>query len=325
MKTINMKQFFNSVLMVCMTAFLSAQNGYHHSYGNHTGSPLVFLHGGPGISAIDFEILIAEELAAHGFFIVVYDRMGEGRSENDAAPFTFESAFQELNAILDHYGLEKAALLGHSFGGIIGSKFAERFPHRVSHLVLMGAPLSLQSTFRTILARVWNGSENKGDSSLMELVEQTSSLDTASISYSSSCFMMAMQQGLYYASNQMEEAKLQLDRMTKSKRLMEYGDFLLKTNYKTMMQPVNGFWANEAYTTLDIFASLISLKEEGVHLAALYGVEDGLFDEAHFMRIRELIEEESLVAVLDQCGHFPYLDRPTAFIELLNKWLIHGL
>jgi len=320
-----MKQLLKTALMVCLSSLLWAQQGYYQSYGNPKGQPLVFLHGGPGISAIDFEILMAEELAAKGFFVIIYDRNGEGRSENDEAPFTFEGAYNELNGLLDHYNLEKVALLGHSFGGILGSKYTEQFPERVSHLVLMGAPLSLQATFRTILDRVGTQAKENEDTSLKEQIDRTLSLDTASLFYSSSCFMMAMQQGMYNTTDQLEEGKLQLQRMTNSEPLKAYGDFLAKTNYKTMMQPVNGFWMNEAYTTLDITALLETLRRKGVSLMAIYGAEDGLFDEAHLRQIRRVVGEEDSILILDRCGHFPYLDRPADFTKTLSKWLQHGL
>ena len=46
-----------------------------------------------------FEGTTAQKLADLGFYVIAYDRRGEGRSADPNATFTYNEAFQDLNAI----------------------------------------------------------------------------------------------------------------------------------------------------------------------------------------------------------------------------------
>src|SRR5690606_27700777 len=109
---------FILITFVCCAGMTRAQNIYQKAFGQASQTPVIFLHGGPGGSSIDFELTTAEKLAEKGFFVIVYDRRGEGRSDDDKAEFTFEQTFNDLKEIYREYGLSSATLLGHSFGGI---------------------------------------------------------------------------------------------------------------------------------------------------------------------------------------------------------------
>ena len=68
-----------------------------------------------------FEGTTAQKLAEKGFYVIAYDRRGEGRSADPEAKFTYDEAFQDLNAIYKKYNLKKATLLAHSFGGLVAT------------------------------------------------------------------------------------------------------------------------------------------------------------------------------------------------------------
>jgi proline iminopeptidase len=57
-----------------------AQELYSRAFGNAKDTPILFLHGGPGYNCAGFEVSTAQELANNGFYVIVYDRRGEGRS-----------------------------------------------------------------------------------------------------------------------------------------------------------------------------------------------------------------------------------------------------
>src|SRR4051795_10788592 len=76
-----------------------------------TGTPLVLLHPGVGDSRIWDPIRPA--LTAQ-YRVIRYDARGYGRSPAPTAPYVL---LDDLVAVLDHYGLERAALVGCSQGG----------------------------------------------------------------------------------------------------------------------------------------------------------------------------------------------------------------
>ena len=112
-----------------------AQEIYSKAYG-HKGNPaLIYVHGGPRGNSTLFEGTTAKKLADKGFYVIVYDRRGEGRSGDSTAKLTFDEAFLDLNNLMKQYGLLKVSLLGHSFGGIVSTLFARKYPEKIERLI----------------------------------------------------------------------------------------------------------------------------------------------------------------------------------------------
>ena len=82
--------------------------------------PLVLLHGGPGCSHNDMEVL--DRLAVEdGRQLVMYDQIGCGKSQAEGHKelFNLVTWVEELDALRAHLGLDRVHLLGHSAGGMI--------------------------------------------------------------------------------------------------------------------------------------------------------------------------------------------------------------
>ena len=139
-----MKKILSLILLCCLSLSAYSQQLYTRTFGSSKAPALIFLHGGPGYNSANFEATAAQRLADKGFFVIVYDRRGEGRSKDPQAQFTFQESFTDLQAIYKQYGLAKAHLIGHSFGGVVAVLFAEKYPQNIASLVLVGAPLDLQ-------------------------------------------------------------------------------------------------------------------------------------------------------------------------------------
>ena len=67
--------------------------------------------------------------------VVRWDQRGCGRSERSAGPWTSERFVADLDAVRRHFGLERMALLGHSWGAQLALGYALAHPERVSALV----------------------------------------------------------------------------------------------------------------------------------------------------------------------------------------------
>lgn len=79
------------------------------------------------------------------FTLVAPDLRGRGRSSEIAGPFSMAAHADDLAAVLDFLGVERATLVGHSMGGFAALVCADRHPDRVRSLVLVdgGIPLEL--------------------------------------------------------------------------------------------------------------------------------------------------------------------------------------
>lgn len=74
-------------------------------------------------------------LASRKHHVVVHDQRGIGSSERGDAPCTVEQLADDCIAILDHLRIERAAVLGTSFGGLVAQQVAIAHPQRVAALI----------------------------------------------------------------------------------------------------------------------------------------------------------------------------------------------
>ena len=101
--------------------------------------PVVLLHGA-GANLQDMNLALGERLAAHHRLVLI-DRPGFGFSARKARECS-SPADQAvvLRDVLDKLGIDRAILVGHSWGGTMALTFALDFPQRVAGLVLIAAP-----------------------------------------------------------------------------------------------------------------------------------------------------------------------------------------
>jgi len=99
------------------------------------GYPLLLMHGGPGA---DHWSLVAFRSCADQFTLVFYDHRCNGRSKGaPVSTMTWENLTADADALRQELGFDKWAVLGHSFGGHVALEYALRYPHSISHLVLL--------------------------------------------------------------------------------------------------------------------------------------------------------------------------------------------
>jgi haloalkane dehalogenase len=115
------------------------------------GSTVVMVHGNPTWS-IYYRSLVDALKADHR--CIVPDHIGMGRSEkpgDDKYTYTLKSRVDDLEALLDHLGLqEDITLIVHDWGGMIGMAFASRHPERIARIVVMntaGFPMPASKSF----------------------------------------------------------------------------------------------------------------------------------------------------------------------------------
>jgi proline iminopeptidase len=99
------------------------------------GYPLLLMHGGPGA---DHWTMLPFRRLSDQFTVVFYDHRCNGRSVGaPVESMTFENLTADADALRERLGFERWAVLGHSFGGHVALEYALRYPHRISHLILL--------------------------------------------------------------------------------------------------------------------------------------------------------------------------------------------
>ncbi len=96
---------------------------------------VVFIHG--VLNDHSVWILQSRYMANHGWNVLAVDLPGHCRSEGEA-PSSVEEAAAFIAALLNAAGIQRAALVGHSWGSLIGVEAASMLKDRITHLVMVG-------------------------------------------------------------------------------------------------------------------------------------------------------------------------------------------
>lgn len=125
-----------------MTFATNGQDGsrvYFEDEGGD-GAPVIF-HDGFGDSVQDLrEWALVDALASEGFRVILVDHRGHGRSDKPHAPAAYAMPLRVADAIaiLDQLAIERAHVVGRSWGGRLCFGIGEQAPGRVRSLVIGG-------------------------------------------------------------------------------------------------------------------------------------------------------------------------------------------
>ena len=123
--------------------------------GDPSAPPVLLLHGsGPGVTAYANWRLTIPALATR-VRVVAPDLVGFGFTERpDAVVYDMDTWVGQVVGLLDALGIERASVVGNSFGGALALRLAARYPDRVDRLVLMGS-VGVPFPITDGLDRVW--------------------------------------------------------------------------------------------------------------------------------------------------------------------------
>ena len=298
------------VFLLLTTLFSNGQNNiYSKAFGKSKDKVIIFIHGGPSGNSTLFEYTTAEKLAEKGFYVIVYDRRGEGRSIDSLATFTYQEYFNDLNNIYKKYNIEKANIIGHSFGGLVATLFSEKHPQKVESLVLAGALFSQQETYDNILKTVIEICISNNDTLKLKKIKEVKGLDKNSAEYRKSCFELASENNYF---------KMSKPTKTSEKLRLDYDNNILGNNIRNQNAPII-FYKNETLKNIVTKSNIRKLKKQ-FKVYAIYGKDDRIFGESQFEEIRKIVGRNQFV-LIDNCSHYLFVDQQEIFIDNIVNWL----
>ncbi len=119
-----------------------------------SGEPVIFVHG--ALIAEAFRPLLTEPSLADGYKLITYHRRGYRDSGGVSSSVSLAQQAGDCRALLRHLGIDRAHVVGHSFGGCIGVELALDTPHVVHSLALLEPALFGRDTgdaYQEALAR----------------------------------------------------------------------------------------------------------------------------------------------------------------------------
>ena len=132
--------------LLCASSLLAqdgtiARDGFALHYRSEgSGTPIVFLSGGPGLE-VDYFVPAAKLFPA-GYRRIYLEQRGTGRSRPAGLTpemMTLRLVVQDLEALRTHLQLDRIILAGHSWGGMLAMAYGAAHPDRVDRLILIGS------------------------------------------------------------------------------------------------------------------------------------------------------------------------------------------
>lgn len=101
--------------------------------GPANGRTVIFHHG--GLYYGWYWKSQIEALTQAGYRVIAKDRLGWGKSSKPNIPYSINLWASNTARLMDHLGIQQAALVGHSIGGQMVTRFAFLYPERITHLI----------------------------------------------------------------------------------------------------------------------------------------------------------------------------------------------
>jgi pimeloyl-ACP methyl ester carboxylesterase len=110
--------------------------------GKPQNPPLVYLHG---ITNSSLGYIPLGQLLARDFHVFLLDMRGHGIADKPECCYSRLDFAYDVKLFLDHFGIERAAIVGHSLGGMVSQTVAAYWPERTRQLVVIASTLGQRS------------------------------------------------------------------------------------------------------------------------------------------------------------------------------------
>lgn len=260
------------------------------------GQPIIVIHGGPGLSQ-DYLLPQFYDLAKN-HFVIFYDQRGAGQSKAEIdEKMTIADLIRDLENLQKELGLNKISILGHSWGGLVAMQYAIVHPDRVDKLILSNsAPASLDGF------KLFEKNYMEKTGSLQEEIANIQGMPE--FQYGDPELHEKLNRIIFRTFCHIPENADQLNlRMSQT----AWANFL-------KINPI--LWANTLVESFDLHEDLKKLTMPAL---IIHGVDDPV-PLSTAQRIHECIPGSELI-IIDNCGHFPYIEQEEIFFKILGNFL----
>ncbi|MBC7912604.1 MAG: alpha/beta fold hydrolase [Pyrinomonadaceae bacterium] len=269
---------------------------YFRSFGS--GKPLLIINGGPGMNSNGFENL-AIKLSATSKSII-YDQRGTGKSNLttlNSSTITMDLMIADIESLRKYLKIEKWSILGHSFGGMVASYYATKYPEHIESIILSssgGIDLELLeyvgerinsklSKQESDSLSYWNGKINKGDTSYPTRLGRGRALAPA---------YLYNKKNIPFLAERLTQGNAKLNQLM--------WDDLHKIKFD----------CSEKLKTFNKPVLIIQGKQDII--------KPETAEKAH------RILKNSKIVYMENCGHYGWLDNETAYFREVNSFLAPG-
>jgi proline iminopeptidase len=265
---------------------------------------LIMLHGGPGLN---FDYL-APDLTPleEDFTLIYYDQRGAGRSTLISEPeyLTVRAHVADLESVRLHFGFDRMALFGHSWGALLAAYYSIEYPGQLSAIVLSSPSTPRQNPyFDNFRSRIMRWMDSKAVEQLQRLRDDRMNENINAIeSYES--FWNLFIPG-YFADSFNRKT---IERMQ--------GNFCSGSEESLRNGMIAG---THTWASIENFDIREQLSEVKVPVLIITGTDDIFPVEAIYEWERAY--PYSRLVLLERAGHCPKIERPEAFFRTVTEFL----
>lgn len=259
------------------------------------GEPILVIHGGPGLNH-KYLLPHLKDLSDR-YQMIFYDQRACGNSslDVDTASIFLDNFTRDINEIRKVFETGKINLMAHSWGGLLALQYVIKYPEYVKSLILInsvGASSALNTEANRILAERFT----KEDSLERVKIMQKDAFREGD----PRTFEQLMKIGFKYQFH--------------NPLLIDSLDLSLNKDYARTSQLLQHLAKD--LTVYDFHPDLSSIQSPTL---LIYGSYDPLTDLAG-ERIHGSIEN-SLLVVLNNCGHFPFMEKQKEFMDTIINFI----
>jgi proline iminopeptidase len=116
------------------------------------GKPCLFVHGGPGSNAYYYEAMAGAPIIEQKLQMVYFDQRGSGRSDSAKnRDYSLDRMIKDMEEIRQSLGIQKWAVMGHSFAGILITNYALQHPQVITAMFYIHCTLNMQASMNSHL------------------------------------------------------------------------------------------------------------------------------------------------------------------------------
>jgi proline iminopeptidase len=268
---------------------------FYESMGR--GTPLLIVHGGPGLDHSYF--LPQMRALAARYRLIFFDQRGCGKSDADvdSTTMTVDTFIRDLDGVRRAFHLRRVNLLGHSWGGLVAMRYALVHPENISTLILV-APTPATSAMRDSSFAFMRHNRTPQDSAEQATIMDSPGFKAGSPDAMAKFFRLLFRPLFARAGN--------ADSLT----------LIFPEDYAKRRSLVTALYRDPTLKAYNLLEGLRQLRCRSL-------IIDGDHDMVPHAALEQLHHAlvGSRIVILRDCGHFPFIEAPEQFAHALRMFL----
>lgn len=268
---------------------------FYETFG--TGTPILILHGGPGL---DHTYFLPQLLRlSHRYKLIFFDERACGRSsaDVDSSSMTMRTMVDDVDAVRVAFHLGRVNLLGHSWGGLLAMWYVLAHPENVKSLILVD-PTPATSAWRDSSFAIMKRRRTIGDSARLAQFAASDAFNDSSAAALTAYF------------------RLLFKPMFADTSLVDSLTLKFPADYATRMKALRHLNMDPTLRRYDLNEGLRDLRRQALIIAGDHDIVPlEAFEQIH----RDL--SGSRFVIIKNCGHFPFVEKPKEFDAAVESFL----